>query len=165
MIFVVFYHFSHIWYWISPHLAETDLVILFALQPKIIYTVSIQILQETKEGGIWKKMLNHAFNYITAILIFICAMTVSLSIFLVKVQNSIDTNSQNIMTSTVSHQSNHVLSILQIHYGFLNSIADKMGKSSELLSDENMELLVSMAENTDFERTALIEIRRHRSLW
>ena len=104
-----------------------------------------------------KKKLNHAFNYITAILIFICAMTVSLSIFLVKVQNSIDTSSQNIMTNTVSHQSNHVLSILQIHYGFLNSIADKMGKSSELLSDENMELLISMAENTDFERTALIE--------
>lgn len=104
-----------------------------------------------------KKKLNHAFNYITAILIFICAMTVSLSIFLVKVQNSIDTNSQNIMTSTVSHQSDHVLSILQIHYGFLNSIADKMGQSSALLSDENMELLVSMAENTDFERTALIE--------
>ena len=104
-----------------------------------------------------KKKLNHAFNYITAILIFICAMTVSLSIFLVKVQNSIDTNSQNIMTSTVSHQSDHVLSILQIHYGFLNSIADKMGKSSSLLSDGNMKLLVSMAENTDFERTALIE--------
>lgn len=104
-----------------------------------------------------KKKLNHAFNYITAILIFICAMTVSLSIFLVKVQNSIDTNSQNIMTSTVSRQSDHVLSILQIHYGFLNSIADKMGKSSSLLSDGNMKLLVSMAENTDFERTALIE--------
>lgn len=104
-----------------------------------------------------KKKLNHAFNYITAILIFIFAMTASLSIFLVKVQNSIDTSSQNIMTNTVSHQSNHVLSILQIHYGFLNSIADKMGKSSELLSDENMELLISMAENTDFERTALIE--------
>ena len=104
-----------------------------------------------------KKKLNHAFNYITAILIFICAMTVSLSIFLVKVQNSIDTNSQNIMTSTVSHQSDHVLSILQIHYGFLNSIADKMGKSSSLLFDGNMKFLVSMAENTDFERTALIE--------
>ena len=104
-----------------------------------------------------KKKLNHAFNYIAAILIFICAMTVSLSIFLVKVQNSIDTNSQNIMTSTVSHQSDHVLSILQIHYGFLNSIADKMGKSSSLLSDGNMKFLVSMAENTDFERTALIE--------
>ena len=104
-----------------------------------------------------KKKLNHAFNYISAILIFICAMAIGLSIFLVRVQHSIDNNSQSIMTSTVSRQSDHVLSILQIHYGFLNSIADKMGKSSVLLSDENMELLVSMAENTDFERTALIE--------
>ena len=77
-----------------------------------------------------KKKLNHAFNYIAAILIFICAMTVSLSIFLINIQSSIDTNSQNIMTDTVSRQSDHILSILQIHYGFLNSIADKMGQSS-----------------------------------
>lgn len=104
-----------------------------------------------------KKKLNHAFNYITAILVFLCALAVSLSVFLINIQNSIDTNSQNIMTGTVSRQSDHVLSILQIHYGFLNSIADKMGKSSSFLSDENMELLVSMSENTDFERTALIE--------
>ena len=104
-----------------------------------------------------KKKINHTANYITAILVFICALAVSLSIFLVRMQNSIDTNSQNIMTSTVSRQSDHVLSVFQIHYGFLNSIADKMGKSSTLLSDGNMELLVSMAENTDFERTALIE--------
>ena len=104
-----------------------------------------------------KKKLDHAVNYISAILMFICALAVSLSIFLINIQSSIDTNSQNIMTDTVSRQSDHILSILQIHYGFLNSIADKMGQSSALLSDENMELLVSMAENTDFERTALIE--------
>ena len=101
-----------------------------------------------------KKKLDHAVNYISAILMFICALAVSLSIFLINIQSSIDTNSQNIMTDTVSRQSDHILSILQIHYGFLNSIADKMGQSSALLSDENMELLVSMAENTDFERTA-----------
>ena len=104
-----------------------------------------------------KKKLDHAVNYISAILMFICALAVSLSIFLINIRSSIDTNSQNIMTDTVSRQSDHILSILQIHYGFLNSIADKMGQSSALLSDENMELLVSMAENTDFERTALIE--------
>lgn len=61
------------------------------------------------------------------------------------------------MTSNVAKQSDHALSILNIHYGFLNSIADKMGDSSDILSDENMELLVSLAANTDFERTALIE--------
>ena len=73
------------------------------------------------------------------------------------VQRSIDTNSQKAMTSNVAKQSDHALSILNIHYGFLNSIADKMGDSSDILSHENMELLVSLAANTDFERTALIE--------
>ena len=77
--------------------------------------------------------------------------------FLLYVQRSIDTNSQKTMTSNVAKQSDHALSILNIHYGFLNSIADKMGDSSDILSDENMELLVSLAANTDFERTALIE--------
>ena len=73
-------------------------------------------------GGInMKKKLNHAFNYITAILIFICAMTVSLSIFLVKVQNSIDTNSQNIMTSTVSHQSDRYCFKTKWPYSFHSS--------------------------------------------
>ena len=96
-------------------------------------------------------------NYITAILIFICAVAVSLGVFLIHVQRSIDSNSQKTMTSNVSRQSDHALSILNIHYGFLNSIADKMGTSSTLLSDGNMKLLSSMAENTDFDRTALIE--------
>lgn len=96
-------------------------------------------------------------NYVAAIIIFICAVVISLGLFLLYVQRSIDTNSQKAMTSNVAKQSDHALSILNIHYGFLNSIADKMGNSSDILSDENMELLVSLAANTDFERTALIE--------
>lgn len=96
-------------------------------------------------------------NYVAAIIIFICAVVISLGVFLLYVQKSIDTNSQKTMTNNVAKQSNHALSILNIHYGFLNSIADKMGDSSDILSDENMELLVSLAANTDFERTALIE--------
>ena len=104
-----------------------------------------------------KKKKNISTNYIYAILVFICAVAISLGVFLLYVQKSIDTNSQKTLTSNVSQQSNHALSILEIHYGFLNSIADKMGESSDLLSNDNMNLLVSMAENTDFDRTALIE--------
>ena len=104
-----------------------------------------------------KKKKNISTHYVAAIIIFICAVVISLGVFLLYVQKSIDTNSQKTMTSNVAKQSNHALSILNIHYGFLNSIADKMGDSSDILSDENMELLVSLAANTDFERTALIE--------
>ena len=104
-----------------------------------------------------KKKKNISTNYVAAIIIFICAVVISLGLFLLYVQRSIDTNSQKAMTSNVARQSDHALSILEIHYGFLNSIAAKMGDSSDILSDENMELLVSLAANTDFERTALIE--------
>lgn len=104
-----------------------------------------------------KKKKNISTHYVAAIIIFICAVVISLGVFLLYVQKSIDTNSQKTMTNNVAKQSNHALSILNIHYGFLNSIADKMGDSSDILSDENMELLVSLAANTDFERTALIE--------
>ena len=105
-----------------------------------------------------KKKLDHAVNYISAILIFICALAVSLSIFLINSTEFYRHQLAKYHDQVLFHrQSDHILSILQIHYGFLNSIADKMGQSSALLSDENMELLVSMAENTDFERTALIE--------
>ena len=104
-----------------------------------------------------KKKKNISTHYVAAIIIFICAVVISLGVFLLYVQKSIDTNSQKTMTSNVAKQSDHALSILNIHYGFLNSIADKMGDSSDILSDENMELLVSLAANTDFERTALIE--------
>lgn len=105
-----------------------------------------------------KKKNNHMTgNYITAIFVFICAVAASLSVFLVEVQRSIDQNSQVTMANNVSRQSDHILSILDIHYGFLNGIADKIGKSEDLLSDENMDMLVSICDNTDFERTALIE--------
>lgn len=67
-------------------------------------------------------------NYVAAIIIFICAVVISLGLFLLYVQRSIDTNSQKAMTSNVAKQSDHALSILNIHYGFLNSIADKNGR-------------------------------------
>lgn len=104
-----------------------------------------------------KKKKNISTNYICAILVFICAVAINLGVFLLYVQKSIDTNSQKTLTSNVSRQSDHALSILELHYGFLNSIADKIAASSDLLSNDNMELLVSIAENIDFDRTALIE--------
>lgn len=104
-----------------------------------------------------KKKKTIAVNYIAAILTFVIALAVSLSIFLAGIQQSIESNSQTAMTTNVSRQSDHLLSILNIHYGFLNSIADKMGNATSLLSKGNMALLSSLTEHTDFERTALIE--------
>lgn len=104
-----------------------------------------------------KKKKNITVNYSAAIGLFILAIAFGLGVFLTNVQKSIDLYSQQALTNKVALQGEHALSILDIHYGFLNSIADEIGKSSDLLSQENMNLLISMSEHTDFSRTALIE--------
>lgn len=104
-----------------------------------------------------KKKKNETTAYVKAVLIFICAVGVSLVIFLLGVQSSIEKRSQNTIVTNVSRQSEHVKSILDIHYGYLNGIAKEIGKSDNLLSDANMEMLNALAEKTALERTALIE--------
>lgn len=96
-------------------------------------------------------------EYVAAALIFVCAVAVSLGIFLVCTQNSIERNSQKVIKTNVSRQSEHIKAILDIHYGYLRGIAKEIGKSEELVSDENMEMLISLEEETALERTALIE--------
>ena len=104
-----------------------------------------------------KKKKNETTAYVKAVLIFICAVGVSLVIFLLGVQNSIEKRSQKTIVTNVSRQSEHVKSILDIHYGYLNGIAKEIGKSDNLLSDANMEMLDALAEKTALERTALVE--------
>ena len=100
---------------------------------------------------------NEITEYVAAALIFVCAVAVSLGIFLVCTQNSIERNSQKVIKTNVSRQSEHIKAILDIHYGYLRGIAKEIGKSEELVSDENMEMLISLEEETALERTALIE--------
>ena len=72
-----------------------------------------------------KKKKNETTAYVKAVLIFICAVGVSLVIFLLGVQSSIEKRSQKTIVTNVSRQSEHVKSILDIHYGYLNGIDRK----------------------------------------
>ena len=100
---------------------------------------------------------NEITEYVAAVLVFVCAVAVSLGIFLVCTQNSIERNSQKVIKTNVFRQSEHIKAILDIHYGYLRGIAKEIGKSEELVSEENMEMLISLEEETALERTALIE--------
>ena len=62
---------------------------------------------------------NEITEYVAAALIFVCAVAVSLGIFLVCTQNSIERNSQKVIKTNVSRQSEHIKAILDIHYGYL----------------------------------------------
>lgn len=111
-------------------------------------------IRKNKVQGVQKK---EATTYISILLIFICAVAVSLGIFLISVQNSIEESSGKTIMTNVSRQSEHIRSILDIHYGYLNGIAQEMGKSENLLSEENLDMLDSLCEKTVLERVALIE--------
>ena len=98
-----------------------------------------------------------ATTYISAILIFICAVAVSLGVFLIGVQNSIERSSGKTLMTNVSRQSEHIRAILDIHYGYLNGIAQEMGESEDLLSEENISMLTALSERAELERVAIIE--------
>ncbi len=104
-----------------------------------------------------KRKKNETTTYVPAMLLFIAAVTISLLVFLVGVQSSIESGSQNAIKTNVSRQSEHVWSILDIHYGYLNGIAAEMGKSDELMSKSNKDMLVSLRKATNLERVALFD--------
>ena len=86
---------------------------------------------------------------------FILAVGIGLIFFFVAAQKTIDSSSQERMKAHVTRQSEHLRTILNIHYSYLEGIAEKMGESDELLSKENKEMLTT--ENTALDRMALID--------
>lgn len=88
---------------------------------------------------------------------FILAVGIGLIFFFVAAQKTIDSSSQERMKAHVTRQSEHLRTILNIHYSYLEGIAEKMGESDELLSKENKEMLTTFRENTALDRMALID--------
>lgn len=89
--------------------------------------------------------------------VFILAVIAGILIFFECVQRAVQVNSQNTLKINVQRQSEHLRTILDINYQYLNEIASAMGKSEELFSEENKEQLISIYEKTDLERAALID--------
>lgn len=89
--------------------------------------------------------------------VFILAVIAGILIFFECVQRAVQVNSQNTLKINVQRQSEHLRTILDINYQYLNEIASAMGRSEELFSEENKERLISIYEKTDLERAALID--------
>lgn len=96
-------------------------------------------------------------NYVMATGVFILAVVAGILIFFECVQRAVQVNSQNTVRINVQRQSEHLRTILDINYQYLNEISSAMGRSEELFSEENKERLVSIYEKTDLERAALID--------
>ena len=85
------------------------------------------------------------------------AVTFGLVIFFICAQQSISKNSQSTIRRTVTRQSEHLRTILQLHYQYLQFLADEIGTSDDILSEENMRRIANLHEYTDLELSAIIE--------
>ena len=96
-------------------------------------------------------------NYIYAITIFIITLTIGISIFFNVVQSSVEKNSRETLITNVTQQSEHLNTILNINYSYLNVLAKELSKSKDLFSEDNISLIKAFMENTDLNRTAIID--------
>lgn len=96
-------------------------------------------------------------DYTKTILLFIAQVAFGVAVFFVCAEYSISENSQNTIRATVTRQSEHLHSILELHYQYLQIIADQIGETDDIISDENMKMIANLHEYTDLELSAIIE--------
>lgn len=96
-------------------------------------------------------------KYAIVIGIFLTAVIIGLLVFFYYIQRSVEDRSQRTMMNDVSRQSEHLRTVLNIQYKYLEGIAEEIGKTDKLLSKENTDLVKSITKHTDFEGMALIE--------
>ena len=61
------------------------------------------------------------------------------------------------MITNVVRQSEHLNTILNINYSYLNGLAQELSKSRDLFSEDNVSLIQVFMHNTDLNRTAIID--------
>lgn len=104
-----------------------------------------------------KKNQTQIKKYAAVISIFLAAVIVGLFVFFFCIKRSVEQRSKNTMRNNVVRQSEHLRTILDIQYDYLNALAEEIGKTDHLLVKKNMDLIKSITKHTDFGGTALIE--------
>lgn len=96
-------------------------------------------------------------QYGKAVVCFLMAVLCSFLVFFFFVQKDVERNVQKTITNNVNRQSRHLKSILETQYEYLDGVADYLGQAEELLSPGNMELIHMVCENSELERTCIVD--------
>ena len=95
-----------------------------------------------------KKLSRHELmQYGTAIISFLIVMTFTLLIFFWFVQQSVDKSVQNVLQKNTLQQKDHLELVLEKEYEFLESPAAYFGTTSDLFSNDNLQLLAELASS------------------
>lgn len=100
---------------------------------------------------------NYIKYYFQVVAVFLVAIVCCLLVFFYCIQINVDRNVRSVLTSNVEKQSQHFRSILEDQYDYLEGTAEFLGKSDELLSEENMELLRCIKEKSELERMCIVD--------
>ena len=96
-----------------------------------------------------KKLSRHELmQYGTAIISFLIVMTFTLLIFFWFVQQSVDKSVQNVLQKNTLQQKDHLELVLEKEYEFLESPAAYFGTTSDLFSNDNLQLLAELASSS-----------------
>ena len=88
-------------------------------------------------------------NYIVAIITFILTLIMGIVIFFNGVSIAVENNSRKTLITNVVRQSEHLNTILNINYSYLNVLAQELSKSQDLFSEDNVSLIQAFMHNTD----------------
>ena len=77
-------------------------------------------------------------NYIVAIITFILTLIMGIAIFFNGVSIAVENNSRKTLITNVVRQSEHLNTILNINYSYLNVLAQELSKSQDLFSEDNV---------------------------
>ena len=103
-----------------------------------------------------KKLSRHELmQYGTAIISFLIVMTFTLLIFFWFVQQSVDKSVQNVLQKNTLQQKDHLELVLEKEYEFLESPAAYFGTTSDLFSNDNLQLLAELASSSSYHRLML----------
>lgn len=94
-------------------------------------------------------------QYGTAIISFLIVMTFTLLIFFWFVQQSVDKSVQNVLQKNTLQQKDHLELVLEKEYEFLESPAAYFGTTSDLFSNDNLQLLAELASSSSYHRLML----------
>lgn len=99
---------------------------------------------------------NFIKNYIVAVTTFILTLIMGIVIFFNGVSIAVQKNSKETLITNVARQSEHLNKILKLNYSYLNALAENLSKSEDLFSKNNLHTIKSLMNNTDLDRTAII---------
>ena len=96
-------------------------------------------------------------NYIVAIITFILTLIMGIVIFFNGISITVENNSRKTPIINVVRRSEHLNTILNINYSYLNVLTQELSKSQDLFSEDNVSLIQDFMNNTDLNRTAIID--------